>query len=71
LIDDPHLAAVAFFTSIPVDDDTAMRLTGVPVLFDGERPPVRRPPRLGEHTDEVLREAGLSPEQIAALSRGQ
>jgi len=28
---------------------------GLPVMLDGARPPVRRrPPKLGEHTDEVL-----------------
>lgn len=27
----------------------------------------RRPPKLGEHTDEVLREAGLSDEEISKL----
>jgi crotonobetainyl-CoA:carnitine CoA-transferase CaiB-like acyl-CoA transferase len=68
LIDDPHLSAVDFFTMIPGEDGSALRFPGVPVLFDGERPPVRQPPRLGEHTREVLLEAGLSPSEIEALS---
>jgi DNA ligase (NAD+) len=37
----------------------------VPVLFDGERPPVGPPPRLGEHTRSVLSDAGFSDEDIA------
>ena len=34
-----------------------LRLVADPIRVDGERLPARRPPpRLGEHTDEVLRE---------------
>jgi crotonobetainyl-CoA:carnitine CoA-transferase CaiB-like acyl-CoA transferase len=47
LIDDPHLTAVGFFESLQLPDGTTLRMTGVPVLFDGVRPPVRMPPRLG------------------------
>jgi crotonobetainyl-CoA:carnitine CoA-transferase CaiB-like acyl-CoA transferase len=51
---DPHLVETAFFETI---DDPAMgrlRFAGVPVKFNGRRPPVRMAPRLGEHTEEVL-----------------
>jgi crotonobetainyl-CoA:carnitine CoA-transferase CaiB-like acyl-CoA transferase len=37
------------------------------VLFDGERPPVAAPPRLGEHTAAILSEAGFTAEDIEAL----
>ncbi len=54
LATDPHLVETGFFETI---DDPAMgrlRFAGVPVKFNGQRPPVRMAPRLGEHTDEVL-----------------
>jgi crotonobetainyl-CoA:carnitine CoA-transferase CaiB-like acyl-CoA transferase len=54
---DPHLVETGFFETI---DDPAMgrlRFAGVPVKFNGQRPPVRMAPRLGEHTDEVLNAA--------------
>jgi crotonobetainyl-CoA:carnitine CoA-transferase CaiB-like acyl-CoA transferase len=60
LIHDPHLAATGFFTLLDQPDGTALRFPGVPVLFDGARPPIARPPRLGEHTEEVLEAYGLA-----------
>jgi crotonobetainyl-CoA:carnitine CoA-transferase CaiB-like acyl-CoA transferase len=36
--------------------DSAMKFVGLPVSFDGLRPALRRrPPKLGEHTDECLK----------------
>jgi crotonobetainyl-CoA:carnitine CoA-transferase CaiB-like acyl-CoA transferase len=63
---DPHLAATGFFSRI---DTPAGALTypGVPVLFDGARPPITPPPRLGEHSEAILAEAGFTAEDIAAL----
>lgn len=43
-------------------------LAPAPIRVDGQRLPLRAaPPRLGADTDEILAEAGLSPEEIAAL----
>jgi crotonobetainyl-CoA:carnitine CoA-transferase CaiB-like acyl-CoA transferase len=68
-IDDPHVQAMGFLK--PVDYpglpkpapliETPFRLSATP----GEI--ARRPPTLGEHSDEVLAEIGLSPQDVAEL----
>lgn len=62
LLRDPHLKAVKFFQ---YDDDPGMGellSPGVPVLFDGVRPRLGLPPRLGEHTQEIFQELLSSSE---------
>jgi crotonobetainyl-CoA:carnitine CoA-transferase CaiB-like acyl-CoA transferase len=45
-----------------------MRLAPDPIRIDGARLPLRAaPPRFGAQTDEILAEAGLDPDEIAAL----
>jgi crotonobetainyl-CoA:carnitine CoA-transferase CaiB-like acyl-CoA transferase len=45
-----------------------LETVAAPFLLDGERPsPALAPPALGEHTEEVLREAGLSRAEIRRL----
>lgn len=67
--DDPHVQAMGILN--PVDYPglpKAAPVVGTPVLLS-ETPGriTRRPPTLGEHTDEVMTEIGYSPEDIAAL----
>lgn len=48
-----------------------MRLAPDPIRIDGRRLPLRvAPPRFGGETDAILVEAGLSPDEIAALRAG-
>lgn len=47
----------ATIVEVPDPERGPLPLVASPIRLDGERPPVRRPPpRLGEHTDEILRE---------------
>jgi crotonobetainyl-CoA:carnitine CoA-transferase CaiB-like acyl-CoA transferase len=67
LVDDPHLADVGFFQRRRHPSEGDVRMMVVP---DGANPtdaPIRPAPHLGEHTCEVLREAGFSEEKIAAF----
>lgn len=68
LFDDPHLTAVGMFEEVEHPSEGGLTLPRLPLSFDGAHaPPVRGAPRLGEHGDQVLREAGLSGEEIARL----
>jgi crotonobetainyl-CoA:carnitine CoA-transferase CaiB-like acyl-CoA transferase len=68
LIDDPHLKAVGFFHSMDHPSEGAIRLTGIPSRWSATPPAITaHPPQLGEHSGEVLREAGLSEAEIEAL----
>lgn len=68
LPDDEHLRAVGFFAELDDPSMGRLRFPGVPMRFDGQRPPVRNAPRLGEHTREVLAEAGLTAARIDAAT---
>ena len=69
--EDEQVKARGLAVTLPRDaGDGIEAITGVasPLRLQGTPPVLRRaPPALGQHTDEVLAEMGLSPEKIEAL----
>jgi len=65
---DPQVLARQMLVELEHPQVGTFKTTGLPVkLADSPGRIERRPPLLGEHTDEVLGEAGLSASEIAAL----
>jgi crotonobetainyl-CoA:carnitine CoA-transferase CaiB-like acyl-CoA transferase len=70
LVDDPHLAASGFFEEEDHPTEGRLRVMRTPTDWSQTQPGARLPPpRLGQHSAEVLREAGYSDAQIAELAR--
>jgi crotonobetainyl-CoA:carnitine CoA-transferase CaiB-like acyl-CoA transferase len=68
LFEDPHLNATGGLAPLTLPDGRETKVPLFPFTLDGERLPVRlQPPRLGEHTHELLRAAGYSDEQLDDL----
>ncbi|MAE97191.1 MAG: formyl-CoA transferase [Deltaproteobacteria bacterium] len=65
---DPHVLARDMLQQLSHPEVGTFRTTGLPVKLSATPGRIeRRPPLHGEHTDEVLAEAGYDTEEIAAL----
>ena len=68
LLRDRHLAARGFIEELDLPVHGTLRVPGFAPRLSRSRVPVKRPPRLGEHTDELLgAELALDPAQLDAL----
>jgi crotonobetainyl-CoA:carnitine CoA-transferase CaiB-like acyl-CoA transferase len=70
VVRDPHLAAGGFFTFEDHPSEGKVRGMRTPTDWSDSQPGPQRPaPRLGEHSTELLREAGYDDAEIVELVR--
>jgi crotonobetainyl-CoA:carnitine CoA-transferase CaiB-like acyl-CoA transferase len=68
IVSDPHLEAIGYLQLVDHPSEGRIRMLAVPSEWSEAKPEYRRhAPRLGEHTREVLREAGFSSQQIQQM----
>lgn len=70
LLADGQVDALDPFNVVDDPEYGRFKVPGLPIhILGAGKPALRRPPRLGEHTREVLREIGYEPARIDALVR--
>jgi crotonobetainyl-CoA:carnitine CoA-transferase CaiB-like acyl-CoA transferase len=68
LLQDEQLLASGFWHLVDHPTEGRLRMTDPPIRFSASPSSIRRmPPGLGEHSAEVLAEAGYGPQEIEAL----
>src|SRR5262249_3021122 len=68
LFTDPQLEATGFWKTVEPPTEGTLRMPGIPATYSQTPGDIRRlQPRLGEHSIEVLSEAGYSRTEIDAM----
>lgn len=68
LMKDPHLSAIGYFQTVDHPSEGRVVSMAIPSSWSESKPEIRRgAPRLGEHTAEVLAEAGYDEQAIKAF----
>jgi crotonobetainyl-CoA:carnitine CoA-transferase CaiB-like acyl-CoA transferase len=67
IYDDPQALVNGYLTEVDGGDKGKFQVVSSPVQFDLQVPSLCPSPEMGQHTEEVLLEHGLSWEDIAAL----
>ena len=68
LLTDPQLEATGFWKIVDHPSEGTLRVPDIPTTYSRTPAEIRRlPPRLGEHSREVLREAGFSEAEVDDL----
>ena len=68
VLHDPHLEATGFFNTVEHPTEGTIRIMRMPMSFTNNAADTALPaPRLGEHTREVLGEAGFNAAEIESL----
>jgi len=68
LLQDPQLEATGFWQTVEHPSEGTLRLPGIPATYSKTPGTIRRlPPRLGEHSLDILREFGVEQSEIDAL----
>jgi crotonobetainyl-CoA:carnitine CoA-transferase CaiB-like acyl-CoA transferase len=65
LHDDPQASANGYLLPVEGANGTSFTLVANPLQFDETAPTLRPAPDLGQHTEEVLLDLGLSWEDLA------